>query len=136
MNENLKRRKSDVGQQEEINELIRNEQDPKNRAFLLVLQQIHQSLIANTETVNDVASKLDKHLTTYEQHAEAEEARINQGRGLWRVLAWMLGLLQVLVLTALGTAYHEVQLLHDHIAKDQVMDMEIVRKTCKEEVKK
>lgn len=130
-----KRRSTDNGQQDEINKLIQQEQDPKNRAFLLVLQQIHYSLIANTETVNDVAEKLDKHLTAYEQHAAAEDARLNQGRGLWRILAWLLGVLQVLVIAAMGAAYHEVQVFHDHMAKDQVMDLELVRKICAEEHK-
>ena len=75
-----KRRQSDskVG---DIEALIAEENDPKQRAFLIILNSINSSMVANTEATRDVADKLDSHLSAFETKAESDAKLLNQGRG-------------------------------------------------------
>lgn len=121
---------------DEISAMITQENDPKQRAFLIVLNSINQSLQANTDTTKDVASKLDRHLSDYQQTAIIHEAMINKGRGAWTVGAWVLGMVQLAVLASAGfvttelkqlgketvengqihaAMEREIQVMHDHI---------------------
>lgn len=79
----------------DIDAMIIAEPDPKQRAFLIVLSSINSSLQASTETIKHVSDKLDKHLTNFETHANAEEALMNKGRGMWKLAAWVIGVAQV-----------------------------------------
>lgn len=88
------RRKTDVNN-EEISELIKMEDDPKNRALLIVLQNINLSLITNTKTVNDIDEQLNKHMELYNTRITSEDAMYNKGRGAWKVLSGILGLIQI-----------------------------------------
>jgi hypothetical protein len=65
MTELHNRRATDVSQ-DKILVLIEQANDQKYRAFLIVLQQINESLISNTQIINEVAEKLDNHLTSFE----------------------------------------------------------------------
>lgn len=107
MTELHNRRVTDVSQ-DKILVLIEQANDPKDRAFLIVLQQINESLIANTHTINEVAEKLDSHLTAYEAHAEREKALLNQGKGMWRVAAWVLGISQAIAAASISFAFNEI----------------------------
>ena len=78
----------------DIDQMIVAEDDPKQRAFLIVLNSINLSLVANTKTVREISDKLEQHLDNFQAHAENEEALMNQGRGAWRVMAWVLGIAQ------------------------------------------
>jgi len=80
----------------DIEQMIINEPDQKQRAFLIVLNSINQSLLANTSTVRDISEKLETHLDNFELHAANEEALMNQGRGAWKVMAWVLGIAQLI----------------------------------------
>lgn len=124
------RRASDASQ-DRIRLLIEDENDPKDRAFLIVLQQINESLVANTRTINDVANKLDAHLTAYETHAEQEAALLNQGKGAWRIAAWFLGFAQVLAMGAIGVAYTELTNI-----KNDVVEVKSAIAVLKSEVEK
>lgn len=98
---------------DKISSLIEDADDPKDRAFLIVLQQINQSLIANTSTINDVASQLNAHLVNYETHAKKSEALVNRGKGAWLIASWVIGILQLAII-AVGTAlYNNINTLHD-----------------------
>lgn len=130
-------------QQEKINALIEQSDDPKDRAFLIVLQQINSSLIANTETINSVAIKLDSHLSAYERHAEEEEerrrkesARVanneklrNQGIGAWRALAIVLAIFQSITGWVIVEAYQDHRLIHSRIADHSTRITVIEEKT-------
>ena len=79
----------------DIDQMIIDEPDAKQRAFLIVLNSINQSLIANTSTVRDISIKLEAHLDNFEVHVANEDAIMNRGRGAWKVMAWVLGLAQL-----------------------------------------
>jgi hypothetical protein len=98
-----------AGNQLKILDLIEQENDPKDRAFLIVLQQINASLIANTTTINDIAEKLDTHLTAYESHARREQELIDTGKGMWRVGAWILGIVQTIAIAAIGFVFNNIE---------------------------
>lgn len=105
------RRQSDH-EQLEIENLIATEDDPKIRLQLMVMNRINLSLIANTHTINDIAVKLDEHLTSFTAHVSREDALINQGRGMKRVGVILMGLLQGLVVWGLYTVTDAVSAIN------------------------
>jgi len=109
----------------DIDQMIMQEDDPKQRAFLIVLNNINKSLIANTDTIRDVSEKLDAHLTSYEQHVEKEDALLNRGRGAWRVVAWVIGVVQVVGLGIWASAREEIKDIHAMLQKEQQQLMQL-----------
>lgn len=85
-----------------IETMIAEEDDPKQRAFLIVLNNINNSLLANTITVRDIGGKLDSHLVNYENNVRNSDKLINRGKGMWVVFAWVIALAQAAAL-AVGT---------------------------------
>lgn len=85
-----------------IETMIAEEDDPKQRAFLIVLNNINNSLLANTITVRDIGGKLDSHLVNYENNVRNSDKLINRGKGMWVVFAWVIAIAQAAVL-AVGT---------------------------------
>lgn len=80
---------------DEIEAMIGEENDPKQRAFLIILNSINNTLVASAGLIKDVSSKLEGHLVKYDDRITVDDALINKGRGIWVVAAWALGLLQV-----------------------------------------
>ena len=113
------RRATDAAMSLDIDQMIMQEDDPKQRAFLIVLNSINNSLIANTETIKDVSEKLDAHLTSYENHVEQEDALLNRGRGAWRVMAWVISGVQVIGLGIWAMAREEIKEIHVMMQAEQ-----------------
>lgn len=113
------RRATDAAMSLDIDQMIMQEDDPKQRAFLIVLNSINNSLIANTETIKDVSEKLDAHLTSYENHVEQEEALLNRGRGAWKVMAWVISGVQVIGLGIWAMAREEIKAIHVMMQAEQ-----------------
>lgn len=88
----------------DIQQMIIAEGDPRQRASLIVLHAISLALEANTATVRDISSKLEKHLVRFDNHAATEQTLMNQGKGAWRVMAWVIGAAQVIALYAWNDA--------------------------------
>ena len=103
----------------DIDQMIMQEDDPKQRAFLIVLNSINNSLIANTETIKEVSEKLDAHLTSYEKHVEQEDALLNRGRGAWKVMAWVISGVQVIGLGIWAMAREEIKEIHVMMQAEQ-----------------
>ena len=80
----------------DIDKLITDENDPKFRVLLMLVKSLSDYLAGNTEAVNDMSNKLDAHLSAFEARATRDDELRNQGRGAWRVLAWVLGGVQVI----------------------------------------
>jgi hypothetical protein len=96
----------------DITSMIAAEDDAKQRAFLIVLNSINMSLVANTATIRDISSKLETHLDNFEVHTAAEEALLNKGKGAWKVMAWVVGLVQSLALALWLTISADVNNIH------------------------
>lgn len=91
--------------QHDIDVLISAENDPARRAVLIVLQSINRSLEANTiatkQTQGSVATlstDFATHLKNFEVHAINEEAIMNKGKGAWRVMAYVLSVVQAVAI--------------------------------------
>jgi len=72
------------------------EDDPKQRTFLIVMNNINMSLLSNTKAVTDLRSEFVDHLETFKQHATQEERIFNQGKGMWRVISVVIAVVQVI----------------------------------------
>lgn len=85
----------------DLKQLIAQENDPKMRVLLMLVNNSNDNLAANTlaveaniSAINELANRLDGHLVTFEQRALRDDEIRNQGKGAWRILAWVLGLAQ------------------------------------------
>lgn len=103
---------ADSKNNDEIGELIKLESDAKNRAFLIILQNINLSLIANTQTVNDIDQQLKEHLDVYKTRSATEDALLNKGRGMWQIVSWVLGTAQLIMVWLMLQTYGELKDLH------------------------
>ena len=109
----LNRRSTD-NQSLDINQMIADEADPKQRAFLIVLNSINNSLEANTKTVRDIGEKLENHIVKFTDHANNEQVLMAQGKGAWRVMAWVLGVAQLMVIGLWTTVKTDLSSLNAH----------------------
>lgn len=124
------RRDSDSKEQHDIDKLIAEENDPKVRLHLMVMNSMNRNLIANTEATNAVAGMvanvsrdLEAHVENFEAHTTAEEAYIkqqdaivNKGKGAWQVIAYVIGGVQIIGLGIWGYASAEISGIHESIS--------------------
>lgn len=101
----------------DIRELILKTDSPKDKAMLLILLKISESLESNTSMTHEVSVKLDEHLDNYTEHEKQDAIRCAQIKTGWRVLSGILILLQ-------GFALYAVR---SHIDEAGRMDTEIVK---------
>ena len=105
-------RRHDDGGKTEIDDLIKNENDPKTRAILLVLQNINVSLMANTEAVNDTDTQLKAHMVAVAKSTEENNALLNKGRGMWNVISVCLAIVQAGLIYFMGMYLSDIKSLH------------------------
>lgn len=121
MSEHDQRRRSyDKGN--DIEALIVDETDPKQKALLIVLHSINRALVASAETIREVSDKLDSHLTEYENRVSAETALFNKGQGAWKIIAWVLGIVQAGVIATGGYVVKEINFIHDSFVELKLTD--------------
>lgn len=119
----LNRRSTD-NQSLDINQLIADESDPKQRAFLIVLHNINLNLEANTKTIRDIGDRLEEHITKFTDHANNEHLMVAQGKGAWKVMAWVLGVAQLMVIGLWTTVKTDLASLNAH---DQQFEVGLVQ---------
>jgi len=119
-------RRHDDGGRTEIDDLIKQENDPKTRAILLVLQNINISLIANTQAVNDTDKQLKAHIVDVQAQAEANTALLNRGRGAWPIISAILAAIQIGLIYFMGMYLKDIRELHhtDLDLADRVLVLE------------
>lgn len=105
-------RRHDDGGKIEIDELIKQENDPKTRAILLVLQNINISLMANTQAVNDTDIQLKAHMAAVAKSTEENNALLNKGRGMWNVISVCLAIVQAGLIYFMGMYLSDIKSLH------------------------
>lgn len=121
-----KRRATDAGaEQHEIEALIAAEDDARIRLQLMIMNRINLSLIANTHTINEVAIKLEDHLSIYERRTTAEQALINKGKGAWRMVAWVIGAVQLIGLGIWTDARQDLAGIHAALEQARLSDSRI-----------
>lgn len=80
--------------QQKIEDLIAAEEDPKDRAFLMILNKMAKNLEVNTELTQTLSAELKAHTREFAKHEQKEMAAWNQGRGMWRMMVYALAILQ------------------------------------------
>lgn len=109
----------------DIDKLITDENDPKFRVLLMLVKSLSDYLAGNTEAFNDMSNKLDAHLSAFEARAARDDELRNQGRGAWRVLAWVLGIVQVIGLGIWVEAKSEIKDIHAALTAAQRADASV-----------
>lgn len=113
-------RRHDDGGRTEIDDLIKQENDPKTRAILLVLQNINVSLMANTQAVNDTDTQLKAHMIEVQKQAERNDALINKGKGMWNIISILLAMVQAGLVYFMTMYLADIKNLHnDDIGLDK-----------------
>lgn len=106
----------------DIEEMISNEPDQRQRAQLMVLYNINLSLMANTRTIQDVKLDFDEHRTAYEERTAREAALMNRGIGAWKVIAWVLGLAQAVLLAGAGYVANDLREIHVYMQEGRTVN--------------
>lgn len=107
-----KRRKVDL-YEFDIESLIAGEPDAKQRIYLIVLNNLNKSLVANTETIRSVSMKFDEHLVNFETYTRDKEAMLNKGRGMWQIVTWAAVIVQFVGLGLWSSIRDDLATLHD-----------------------
>ena len=84
----------------DIRELILKTDAPKDKAMLLILLKISESLESNTVLTQDVSDKLDQHIKRYDVHETEDKVRVGSIKTGWRILSGVVVVLQGLTMMA------------------------------------
>lgn len=83
--------------QQQIEDLILAASDPKDKAFLLIMNKIAASLDTNTTLTQELSNEFKAHSDAFKLHESRESRILNKSRGGVLVGLYMLGIIQVLV---------------------------------------
>jgi hypothetical protein len=125
MNNIHARRSTDRHKGADIDALIAAEDDPKQRGFLIILNSINSSMVANTEATRDLAIQFDNHLSAFEKKAATDAELLNQGRGAWKILAWVFGGVQAGVLAAAVLLANDLKSIHQELIGSSIANARI-----------
>ncbi|OXE36893.1 MAG: hypothetical protein CGW95_04730 [Phenylobacterium zucineum] len=127
-------RRATDSKRHDIEAMIAEENDPKQRAFLIILNSINVALMANTSATAGLSQKFDDHLTTFEEKVAADAEILNQGKGMWKVIAWGLGAAQAVVVALAVYAANDLDAIHKAIqaGHDEDIRMELRIKNLEE----
>ncbi len=95
--------------QTQIEDLILEAKEPKDKALLLILNKMASSLDANTDLTRSLSKELKSHTDRFELHEKKELSLLNRGRGIVLASIFFLGVVQ-------ATFYY--------IAKNHIRDVE------------
>lgn len=110
-------RRIDEDVRDQINKLILEEQDPRERARLLILLQLNNSLVDNVVAVRELTNEFRGHKVEFEQHVAATMKFVSYGRGaMWGVIS-MLALMQAVGGYIFSTHMEEFRAVRDGEAK-------------------
>lgn len=95
--------------QQQIEDLIVAADNPKDKAFLLIMNKIAVSLDTNTFLTQSLSDEFQAHTKAFKNHEAAELSLINQGKGGLKVGMWCLGIIQVLVIAIASSQLSEIR---------------------------
>jgi len=105
-------RRAGDSKRQDIEAMIAEENDPKQRAFLIILNSINQSLVANTVATASLSEKFDNHLTAFEEKVQTDAELLNQGKGMWKAIAWVMGAAQAIGLSLAAYVVRDLSDIH------------------------
>lgn len=113
MSEELQRRQTDhdklVLLEDKIVQLIEETDNTKDKAYLLILMKINDSMISNTSSINRVTDEIKEISTAFNIRNKEHDAIINRGKGWRDVLVWGLGLIQTIGIVSLVAFNNELK---------------------------
>lgn len=83
---------------EDIQDLIVKAVDPKDKAMLIVLLKISESLRETTHVVKEMRDDFETHMENFAKHEKNEADLISGGRGVVRAAIVFLALLQGIII--------------------------------------
>lgn len=92
---------------DEILQMVHSTESPKDRAYLMILFQIHESLTENTETTRSLAEQFEAHVEAFDNARAEQLALINQGRGGWRVAAAFFSFMMLVLSGVVGILWSD-----------------------------
>lgn len=95
--------------QQQIEDLIVAADNPKDKAFLLIMNKIAVSLDTNTFLTQSLSDEFQAHTKAFKNHEAAELSLINQGKGGLKVGMWLLGIIQTLVIVVASSQISELK---------------------------
>ncbi len=104
----------------DIGKMIAEENDPKLRVLLLLVNAFNENLTENTTAIQNLGQKFDEHLTNFEQRAAQDDALKNQGKGAYKVAAFVIALVQVIGMGIWVQAREDIKDIHGAIAKGEL----------------
>lgn len=90
--------------QKQIMDLITEADSPKDKAYLLLLNQMGESMRTNTSVTIRLARTMENHIERFADHEKMESELINKTKGAWWVLAGVLILGQALGVTLINNS--------------------------------
>lgn len=108
-----------------VESMIAEEDDPKQRLMLIIMNSIKNALLANTKVAEATAKKLNEHLDHYEQHERADAALLNKGIGAWKIIAWGLGILQSILIAGVSYLAADLKEMHSDIRASALTDAKV-----------
>jgi hypothetical protein len=126
-------RRSDLDAQRQIEDMIKDEGDPRARAQLLILYQLSSNQTDSISIVRSLVEELKALRQEHEQHVKEEEELIQQGRGAWKAIssAWkILSIILIAAQSALGYLYVQHLNALEAVQNDLIQaqqDIEIIK---------
>ena len=116
MSDELHRRQTDhdklVLLEDKIVQLIEETDNTRDKAYLLILMKINDSMISNTTSINAVSDKIKEISEAFNIRNIEHDAILNRGKGWRDILVWVLGGIQALGIWALVNLNTELKDLH------------------------
>lgn len=118
---------SDIDQKskEEIQKLIEIEDNKTQRTLLIILNNINESIIANTSLMRDYSNSFNTHLEDYKLHKDTIETKIkkddeqtNKIKGASKVIIAVTSVLQVVIFSVFISVRDDNSLIHEQINKN------------------
>lgn len=89
-------RQSDEAIQKDLENHIKDESDPRERARLLIMLAMLRTIVDNVVAVREVTEEFRKHREAFDSHIEEERRIMNQGRGAVRLAVFFVFVIQLL----------------------------------------
>lgn len=100
----------------ELRSLIMETEAPKDKATLLIMLKISESLAENTDLTQNLSEKVDGHMDRYTAHETREAVLVGQAKTAWFILSGVLVLVQGVALYAIKSYIDDYRALNDRVS--------------------
>jgi hypothetical protein len=128
------RRRTDLLQdalEEKIVSLIEETDSSKDKAYLLILMKINDSLFINTNNISKITSKIKDMSERMDARIKHEDAILNRTKGWKDILVYLLTIIQTLIIGYAVSTSNSIKELQNHViinTKDIESIKEVIKK--------